>query len=63
MTPNLEWLTDAFDPARALDPFCGSGSLLVPLARRGFAVVGVERKARWADLARERIRLAWRPHS
>lgn len=41
--------------ASVLDPFCGTGSLLVPFALRGCDVTGIEIDERWAALARQRL--------
>ena len=43
---------------RVLDLCCGTGRHAVPLARRGFAVTGVDRTALYLDRARERARRA-----
>lgn len=62
LPPDLcEWLTAGLDdgtPKRVLDPFCGSGSLLVPAARRGWEVVGIDKQEKWADAARARVQAA-----
>src|SRR5438067_1712644 len=38
-----------------LELACGSGRLLVPLARAGYEVVGVDSSAKMLELARERL--------
>lgn len=53
-----EWLTrpyDTGDRLDVLDPFLGSGSLLVPSRRRGWTVVGVEKDEEYAERARARL--------
>ena len=46
----------ATQPGRALELGCGTGRLLVPLARRGASVTGLDRSAPMLDRARERAR-------
>ena len=46
----------ASHPGRALELGCGTGRLLVPLARRGAPVTGLDRSAPMMDRARERAR-------
>lgn len=52
------WAPFAGRKGRALDPFCGSGSLLMPAASMGWEVVGVEVQERWARLASRRLKTA-----
>lgn len=37
-----EWLYKPFAPGVVLDPFCGSGSSLMPALRRGVKAIGIE---------------------
>jgi SAM-dependent methyltransferase len=53
--PTLAFLTGTLGlapGARVLDQCCGIGSLAVPLAARGFRVVGVEQSQKYVDRAR-----------
>ncbi len=48
-------------PCRVLDAGCGTGRLAIELARRGFAVVGVDSDASMLDVARRNAPdLTWR---
>jgi SAM-dependent methyltransferase len=44
--------------ARVLEPACGSGRLVLELARRGWSVTGFDRNERMLAFARERLRAA-----
>ena len=60
-TPKPEWLMieciEAFtDPGDLiLDPFCGSGTTGVAALRLGRRFIGIERDAKYAEIARERL--------
>lgn len=53
-----EWLYVPFVAASpvVLDPFCGTGQLLLPAASRGHRVIGVEVEERWCEVAANRLR-------
>lgn len=53
-----EWLYAPFaDQApTVLDPFCGTGQLLLPAASRGHRVIGVEVEERWCEVAANWVR-------
>lgn len=57
-----EWLWAPLDAEHAvlLDPFMGSGSLLLPAARAGRAVIGVEQEERYCEIAARRLEAATR---
>ncbi len=42
-------------PLRILEPFCGTGRILIPLATAGHEVVGVDQAATMLELARRKI--------
>ena len=49
------WLTGVFEPGkRILDPFCGSGSLLLDAARAGHRSIGIEIEERYCEIAAKR---------
>jgi SAM-dependent methyltransferase len=52
----VDWLLDRLGPEcrSVLEPGCGSGRVLEPLARRGVEAVGIDRSARMVALARAR---------
>ncbi|MDI7267576.1 MAG: hypothetical protein QME96_06250 [Myxococcota bacterium] len=51
-----DWIVGPFGgDKRVLDPFCGTAALLIPALRNGCEVVGVEKDATWAALARDRL--------
>lgn len=52
-----EWLTAPFLPfcGSVLDPFCGTGQLLVPAYKAGLNCIGVEIDERWAEVAAKRL--------
>jgi two-component system nitrogen regulation sensor histidine kinase NtrY len=50
-----EMLVGSLPLGRLLDPFCGSGSILVAARRAGHAVVGVEIEEKWCEVARARL--------
>lgn len=52
----VDWLLERLGPAcrSVLEPGCGSGRVLEPLARRGLQVVGIDRSAAMVELARAR---------
>jgi site-specific DNA-methyltransferase (adenine-specific) len=53
----LQLIADFTDPDELiLDPFCGSGTTGVACLRLGRRFLGIELKASWAELARERLR-------
>lgn len=41
-----------------LDPFCGTGNLLIGPLREGCRVIGVEKDEKWIELAKERLSCA-----
>jgi SAM-dependent methyltransferase len=53
----VAWLLDRLEPAGAplLEPGCGSGRMLVALARRGVESVGIDRSPAMVALARSRL--------
>jgi len=52
----VDWLLGRLGPdcRSVLEPGCGSGRVLEPLARRGLQVVGIDRSAAMVELARAR---------
>ena len=44
-----------FPPGRVLDPFCGTGGLLLGAHRIGWDVVGIDLDAEYCDIARRRL--------
>jgi SAM-dependent methyltransferase len=52
----VDWLLELLGPGcrSVLEPGCGSGRVLEPLARRGLEAVGVDRSATMVELARAR---------
>jgi SAM-dependent methyltransferase len=52
----VDWLLERLgsDCRSVLEPGCGSGRVLEPLARRGLQVVGIDRSAAMVELARAR---------
>jgi len=52
----VDWLLERLGPdcRSVLEPGCGSGRVLEPLARRGLHVVGIDRSAAMVELARAR---------
>jgi SAM-dependent methyltransferase len=52
----VDWLLERLGPhcRSVLEPGCGSGRVLEPLARRGLQVVGIDRSAAMVELARAR---------
>lgn len=57
----IQKLIGPYGPRRILEPFCGTGRILIPLALAGHTVVGLDRSA--AMLARARSKLAQLPPS
>lgn len=51
----LRRLIGSREGLRILEPFCGTGRILIPLARDGHAVVGLDRSAGMLDRAREKV--------
>lgn len=49
-------MDEASVDAIVTDPFTGSGSTGIAAMREGFAFVGIEREADYAEIARDRIR-------
>lgn len=59
--PVMEWcLTHAPDAKTVCDPFMGSGTTGVACARKGLHFVGIEREAKYFEIACERITEAYR---
>jgi SAM-dependent methyltransferase len=52
----VDWLLERLGPEcrSVLEPGCGSGRVLEPLARRGLQAVGIDRSAAMVELARAR---------
>ena len=52
----VDWLLDRLGPdcRSVLEPGCGSGRVLEPLARRGLEAIGIDRSAAMVELARAR---------
>jgi site-specific DNA-methyltransferase (adenine-specific) len=53
----MRWLCRLVTPPDGvvLDPFCGSGTTGIAARREGFRFIGIDRDARYADVARARI--------
>lgn len=49
------WLYEPFSPCTALDPFMGSGSLLLPAVQMGSPVIGIEKDERYCEMAVQRF--------
>jgi DNA modification methylase len=59
--PIMEWcLSHAPDAKTVCDPFMGSGTTGVACARKGLEFTGIEREAKYFDIACERIATAYR---
>lgn len=59
--PVMEWcLTHVPDAKTVCDPFMGSGTTGMACARKGLHFVGIEREAKYFDIACERIAEAYR---
>ena len=43
-------------PLRILEPFCGNGRILIPLAQDGHQIVGIDKSVPMLDSARDKIR-------
>ena len=56
----VEAMCGAFPPGRVVDPFCGSGGLLVGARRLGWETHGIEIDAEMARVANERVDAARR---
>lgn len=52
----MEQLYEPFAPGVVLDPFMGSGSVLLAARRHGGRAIGIEVDERYCDLAAERLR-------
>ena len=50
-----ERLLKGFAPGRILDPFCGTGGLLVGAQRLGWDVVGIDISGEFVEKARDRL--------
>ena len=57
----IQSLIESRAPLRILEPFCGSGRILIPLARAGHTLVGLDQAA--GMLARRRSTLRRRASS
>lgn len=57
VTDEAAWLEERFGPScrNVLEPGCGSGRMLEALARRGFAVTGIDTSQPMLALARRRL--------
>ena len=63
VTDEASWLRDRLGPScrTVLEPGCGSGRMLVALARLGLAVTGIDVSERMLQLARARLAAAGLP--
>jgi DNA modification methylase len=52
-----DWLSEPFFAlaGTVLDPFCGTGQLLIPAYRAGVKVIGIELEERYAEIAAKRL--------
>ena len=55
----MKWCLDHIEGAAVMDPFMGSGSTGVACVKRGFRFIGIEREARYFDIACRRIEQAY----
>ena len=51
----IERMCAKFPPGRVLDPFCGTGGVLLGCRNLGWDVVGIDIEKRFCDIARERL--------
>lgn len=51
----MAWLYDPFAPGVALDPFVGSGSLLMAVRNAGGKAIGIEIEERYCEIAARRL--------
>src|SRR5690606_23899598 len=56
-TELMAWLVRLVTPPGGivLDPFAGSGSMLVAAKREGFKYIGIEREAEYVEIAKARL--------
>jgi len=60
-THDVEFILDIINsmptvpPPRILEPFCGTGRILLPLARAGYEITGIDSAGSMLDLLREKL--------